>query len=152
MNTEQLENELQSLRERIAELEKQCEAASDSPTWENVAVGCEGWYVSSLSTIIETTVQNDSDRNIFPTREHAEAVLAEAQLMWLRDHYRDGWKPEQDNISWTVIFQFSIGRWQIFKTLQTSDYLFTFQDESTAERFLNEQRPLLETYFKKFSL
>ena len=149
MNTE-LKKELQSLKERIAELEKQSEALSFSRTWENVAVGKEGWCVSHLGYINYNIISSKDDRSTFPTREHAEAVLAESQLMWLRDHYRNGWKPEQDNISWTVIFQFTIGRWQIGKTLQTSDYLFTFQDEATAERFLNEQRPLLETYFKKF--
>jgi hypothetical protein len=156
MNTEQLENELQSLKERIAELEKQCEAASDSPTWANVAVGKEGWYVSSVSTIEENTVVNHSDRNTFPTREHAEAVLAEAQLMWLRDHYRGGWKPEIGVLTNAVRFGLIGDVVQIHISylrfhLDETD-LFAFQDEATAERFLNEQRPLLKTYFKKFSL
>ena len=155
MNTE-LKQELQSLKERIAELEKQCETASYSPTWESVAVGKEGWYVSSVSTITETTVENHSDSNVFPTREHAEAVLAESQLMWLRDHYRNGWKPEMGGYGYIVCVGASeLVTGTIIKRVaffSEHSELFAFQDEATAERFLNEQRPLLETYFKKFSL
>jgi len=154
MNTEQLENELQSLKERIAGLEKQ--VTSDSPTWENVAIGKEGWYVGNLSKIIQCPITDGDDRNTFPTREHAEAVLAEAQLMWLRDHYRGGWKPERgDYVSIVglgvceMVTEIVIRRLAFFS--DHSD-LFAFQDKATAERFLNEQRPLLEQYFKKFSL
>jgi len=154
MNTEQLEKELQSLRERIAELEKQ--VVSDSPTWEDDAVGKKGWCVGSLSKIIECPITDEDDRNVFPTREHAEAVLAESQLMWLRDHYRNGWKPEMgDYVSIVCLGACEMVTKIVIKRLpffsDCSD-LFSFQDNATAERFLNEQRELLETYFKKFSL
>jgi hypothetical protein len=150
MNTEQLENELQSLKERIAELEKQ--AASDSPTWENVAIGKEGWYVGNLSKIIQCPITDGDDRNTFPTREHAEAVLAESQLMWLRDHYRNGWKPEVGKPCEVVVKRQGIKTLFLMEFQEDDNSLFAFQDKSTAERFLNEQRPLLEQYFKKFSL
>jgi hypothetical protein len=156
MNTEQLQNELQSLKGRIAELEKQ--VVSDSPTWENVVVGEEGWYVGGLSKVIKCPITDEDDRNTFPTREHAEAVLAESQLMWLRDHYRNGWKPEVGKPCEVVVKRRGVVQTLFLMEFQEDDNsLFAFQDKATAERFineqfLNEQRPLLETYFKKFSL
>jgi hypothetical protein len=155
MNTE-LKKELQALRERIAELEKQCETASDSPTWENVAVGKKGWCIGVGSSIFKNKVGSHYDLNTFPTREHAEAVLAESQLMWLRDNYRNSWKPVVHHDSYNVCFTEHNGLLQLFVrdfVFYSDDRdLFAFQDKATAERFLNEQRPLLETYFKKFSL
>jgi len=153
MNTE-LKKELQSLKERIAELEKQ--VVSDSPTWEDVAVGKSGWYVGTNSIITKGIIPGVLWCNTFPTREHAEAVLAESQLMWLRDHYRDGWKPERgEYVSSVCLCVREMGTEIVIKRLPFfSDHsdLFAFQDNATAERFLNEQRALLETYFKKFSL
>jgi hypothetical protein len=155
MNTE-LKKELQALKERIAELEKECEAVSFSRTWENVAIGKEGWCISLSGHINYNIIASKDDRSTFPTREHAEAVFAEAQLMWLRDHYRNGWKPEMGEYASIVclgacemVTEIVIKRLPFFS--DCSD-LFAFQDKATAERFLNEQRPLLETYFKKFSL
>ena len=41
----------------------------------------------------------DTDKNLLPSEEKAEAVLALCQLIQLRDYYNDGWKPDWENPS-----------------------------------------------------
>ena len=63
-------------------------------SWENL-IKIDGYYVSSQSDI-KYCYENCADsinRNVFPTKEEAEACLALAQLCQLRDRYNDGWKP-----------------------------------------------------------
>ena len=57
-------------------------------TWEELK-NIYGYYISSSSEITPSSVINASNytKNIFPTKELAEAVLALAQLLQLRDRY-----------------------------------------------------------------
>jgi len=57
-------------------------------TWEELK-NITGYYISSSSEIIPYSVINSSNyiKNIFPTKELAEAALALAQLLQLRDIY-----------------------------------------------------------------
>ena len=72
---------------------KEIEKKSQLPKkWEELNV-ISGWYASTASMInrsqgTSTFLEN---KNIFPTRELAEASLALAQLLQLRDKYNDGW-------------------------------------------------------------
>ena len=67
-------------------------------TWEDLQ-NIKGSYVDRDSTVCNCAEHNTSirNRNIFPTREEAEACLALAQLCQLRDRYNGGWKPDWDN-------------------------------------------------------
>lgn len=57
-------------------------------TWEDLKY-VSGAYISNLSNIntINSTETIPSAKNIFPTKELAEAALALAQLLQLRDRY-----------------------------------------------------------------
>ena len=58
----------------------------------------KGFYISSNSEsrpIISLTVKEN--RNIWPTKEYAEASIALAQLLQLRQVYNDGWEPDWEN-------------------------------------------------------
>ena len=57
-------------------------------TWEDLRY-ISGAYISNLSNIntINSTETIPSAKNIFPTKELAEAALALAQLLQLRDRY-----------------------------------------------------------------
>lgn len=57
-------------------------------TWEELK-NIYGYYISSSSEITPSSVINaiNYTKNIFPTKELAEAVLALAQLLQLRDKY-----------------------------------------------------------------
>lgn len=56
----------------------------------------EGYYVNNTSNVVSfrSDSVNEFSRNVFPTREHAEASLAISQLLQLRDIYNDGWMPD----------------------------------------------------------
>lgn len=55
----------------------------------------KGYYINDNSMLVK--VENDiplhGSRKLFPTLELAEASLALAQLLQLRERYNDGWKP-----------------------------------------------------------
>lgn len=71
-------------------------------TWEEF---CEVYPIQKGETYISDTcmlnqvedVHNRhflTDRNVLPSEEMAEAVLALCQLIQLRDYYNQGWKPD----------------------------------------------------------
>lgn len=64
-------------------------------TWKEL-VRIKGFFSNRDSEIIEayTVSMDDSNRNVFPTKEEAEASISLAQLCQLRDRYNDGWKPD----------------------------------------------------------
>ena len=63
----------------------------------------KGFFVNGESEIKEINETHDKilaiegNRNVFPTKEEAEACLALAQLCQLRDRYNDGWKPDWED-------------------------------------------------------
>jgi len=64
-------------------------------TWEQAVEDKEGWYVDTSSRVLVTSSAYciPLNKNIWPTRELAEACLALSQLAVLRDAYREGWVP-----------------------------------------------------------
>lgn len=63
--------------------------------WEDTE-NITGFYINNTSVLsgkLVTTATEDN-RNIWPTRELAEASLALCQLVRLRDNWRDGWVPD----------------------------------------------------------
>jgi hypothetical protein len=78
--------------------------APDLPKSWNHLNKLSGYYVANDCTIHEFTTPSDGilfrhDKNIFPTKEEAEASLALAQLCQLRDVYNGGWKPDWTTLS-----------------------------------------------------
>lgn len=69
-------------------------------SWEELNY-IKGAYINVDSTIesgIDSATTNEEDnRNVLPTKELAEAMLALCQLLQLRDRYNDGWKPNWTN-------------------------------------------------------
>lgn len=76
-------------------------------SWEDLMT-VKGYCVSTFSKIEDCSEEcytYKENKNIFPTKEEAEACLALAQLCQLRDRYNDGWKPdwEDDNqFKWNI--------------------------------------------------
>ena len=117
-------------------------------TWEEFcdnyprSVG-ESW-INSLTTIMpETHTRYRSfidDRNIFPNKETAEAMLALCQLIQLRDCYNQGWKPNYKDSTdkYTIdvcencIITMAVSQYQailVFKTAELRNKFFdNFQD------------------------
>ena len=109
-----------------------CFIASDS----NV---CSIYGDGLLSTCDETV------RNTWPTREEAEASIALAQLLQLRDRYNGDWRPDwiRDDTKYTIIIGSN-------KVMDDTNYrvhrLLCFRTEELRDKFLScpEIRKLIE--------
>jgi len=92
-----------------------------------------------------------SDKNILPSKEKAEAILALCQLIQLRDCYNGDWKPDWSNLSqdkYTIYYDTNyfeknknsfIARVLVFKTAKLRDEFFdNFKD------LIEKLKPLYE--------
>jgi hypothetical protein len=80
---------------------------------------------------------------LFKTSQQAEASTALAQLSQLRDVYRQGWEPNWGNYGnkHCIYFHSSL----VLKNQKThTNHFLSFQDEKTAELFLENFRDLIE--------
>ena len=116
-------------------------------SWEEIE-NLKGWWIDYDSELNEAGIKSpvlEDDRNVFPTKEIAEAVLELAQLLQLRDVYRQGWKPDWENFNsskWAILVMENKLRKQI-ATL--SNATFCFQTEEIRDLFLeNFQDKLLK--------
>jgi len=65
-------------------------------SWEELK-SVSGYWIRNTSGIEDngsTYFAGSVNKNIIPTKELAEAVLALCQLLQLRDRYNDGWVPD----------------------------------------------------------
>ena len=115
-------------------------------TWEEVGV-IKGWYTyagGSIDYFSEGNSTNYADRNIFPTKEEAEASLALAQLCQLRDRYNDGWKPDWKNSTETKHI-IEINRNYIVKNFYNhTKRILAFKTKNIRDKFLENFKDLIE--------
>lgn len=104
----------------------------------------KGYYVTSQCYISEVSGKGDSmGRNIWPTRELAEASIALCQLVRLRDIYNGGWVP--DFTDKEVKHVIAMHRNSMILTACVSvRYLFAFKSQVLAREFLNNFKDLIE--------
>lgn len=117
------------------------EQKAPAPTFE------EAWNNSHNSKEIFYSSNCDKVCSGYPTQELADASEALRRLLFLRDYYNEGWKPnkkdkEQRGVSVTLDCDNNFMVWGILK--ETEPYKFIFKNDETAEKFLEEQRELLE--------
>ena len=115
-------------------------------SWEELEF-IDGFFVSSLSDIAKignNTTNDKNNKNVFPTKEEAEACLALAQLCQLRDRYNDGWKPDWED-SYVKYILYYWGD-DITKTHCTNARtLLSFKTQKLRDEFLENFRDLIET-------
>lgn len=115
-------------------------------SWEDLKF-VNGFYVCGLSRIEKvrhnsTAISNN--KNIFPTREEAEACLALSQLCQLRDRYNGGWKPDwEDTNEQKYVIIIHTGRIQV-ETFFSIQHLLTFKTEELRDKFLENFKDLIE--------
>ena len=104
-----------------------------------------GAYVNENSKIGNTNmvVTYNFYKNVFPTKEEAEACLALSQLCQLRDFYNDGWKPDykDDNVKYLLYY------WgdTITKSHTTgASNLLIFKTEKLRDKFLENFEDLIK--------
>ena len=105
------------------------------------------YYISSDSIIMLSDNGNrlyETDRNILPSWEAAQAHLALMQLYQLRDCYRQGWVPNwEDGVSNKYCIELATNRYIIFTQNRCSRFL-SFQSFEIAEKFLKNFEDLIK--------
>ena len=113
-------------------------------TWEELK-DIKGYYIDAYSIVkpVDGYV-NDISKNVFPTKELAEAALALAQLLQLRDTYNDGWTPDWKSyyVKYSIYCDANI--------ITTGNYyevqeVMTFKTKELRDKFFDNFQSLLET-------
>ena len=111
-----------------------------------------GAYVNENSKICDSKMVATYNfyKNMFPSKEEAEACLALAQLCQLRDRYNDGWKPDWENRAQNKFIIYIHPDNEILfdkisaNTHAISRHLLTFKTEELRNKFLENFRDLIE--------
>ena len=121
--------------------------------WEDLKI-ISGFYVCGRSDVYEVrnnSIKDKCDKNLFPTKEEAEACLALSQLCQLRDRYNDGWKPNWENRAQNKFIIYIHPNNKILfdkisaNTHAVSRHLLTFKTEELRDKFLENFKDLIET-------
>ena len=99
---------------------------------------------SPAPTYGEALVKAKTNFNGYPSYELAMAAEALQKLLFLRDYYNEGWQPNWRDESEE---KYSIGASsnKLFATkTNRANYILTFREESIRDKFLEEQKELLE--------
>lgn len=79
-----------------------------------------------------------------PDERIAKAFEALAKLIWIRDYYNDGWKPDWNNRKRDK-FCIMVDKGILIKeSFQSNNKVFAFKTEEVRDNFFEEQRALLE--------
>jgi hypothetical protein len=114
--------------------------------WEELKI-IKGYYVgaSSMIHIINGVSPKRDDRNIFATKEQAEASIALAQLSQLIAVYNDGWIPNWTDYDLKYVIHFG-GNAELIKSgYQYSQHFLRFKNEELRDEFLKNFRDLILT-------
>lgn len=112
-------------------------------TWEkfceNYKINKGEFFIGSGSEICKNFYDNnrdkDSDANILPSEQAAEAHLALMQLHQLRDAWREGWLPDWTEAKQSKYVIMNLhGIWKTEQHTTTSRFL-AFQDKKKADEF-----------------
>lgn len=105
----------------------------------------KGYWTNSNSLILDTNDPAISiNKNVFATKEQAEASLALAQLSQLREVYRNGWVPDWKDEDYKYCIYFCHDLINKCTNYETSLFL-SFQDEETRDLFLENFKDLILT-------
>ena len=108
-----------------------------------------GYYINSDSKILPVdanTLTHDDNRNIYPSKKLAEAALALAQLLQLRDAWNG--MTQDDFVFDGTHRYFSIcnRHEKVFcQEIENMRKPLSFKDEETRDAFLKQFRPIIET-------
>ena len=113
-------------------------------TWEDLKYISGAYILSILSnvTTINSVKTDSSTKNIFPTKELAEAALALAQLLQLRDRYNGDNKGFIfDKVNYCII----ISNNSIYKCLNNyAQQVLAFRTIELRDEFYNNFKELIE--------
>lgn len=113
--------------------------------WEELKI-IHGYYVDIDSTVSNkrTWETFHNSKNLFPSKEEAEAMLAMSQLCQLRDVWNEGWKPNWCDDSYKYCFDVMKNEINICEYNHVSTPIY-FKTKELAQNFLIMFKDLLET-------
>lgn len=112
------------------------EQKAPAPTFEEVLVNCDKRYPPNIRADVDY-------KEIYPTKELSEAAEALRRLLFLRDYYNDGWQPDWEDGEEKFSIQVCEGEFHTFESIECQR-VFSFKTEEIRDKFLEEQRELLE--------
>ena len=117
--------------------------------WEDLEY-IKGYYKSLTSGVSFLDKEEDeeleaADKNVFATKEQAEAAIALAQLSQLREVYRQGWEPDWNAIEQEkfIIIYTHRGNFECSVAVNIPNFL-SFQSPEIRDEFLENFRDLIE--------
>ena len=114
-------------------------------TWEELEK-IEGYFVNGASSKLYSFKSEtlDYSKNIFATKEQAEASIAMAQLSQLMAVYNDGWVADWGSETQKYCIYFDESKIDIMRNTVYQRFL-NFKDRKTAELFLENFKDLIQT-------
>jgi hypothetical protein len=113
-------------------------------TWEELEI-IKGYYTEAISSVFNTsgTTATHRNKNIFATKEQAEASIAMAQLSQLKKVYNGDWEADWNNCKTDkyVIF-FNLNEIKTCILNNSSEFL-SFKDHNTRDLFLENFKELI---------
>ena len=113
------------------------EQKAPAPTYE------EAWNNSHNSKEIFYSSNCDKVCSGYPTQELADASEALRRLLFLRDYYNEGWQPDWKNEEKKFSIEIYEGEFDTFESIECQR-VFSFKTEEIRDKFLEDQRELLE--------
>ena len=105
------------------------------------------YFLNNCNDLITATEKGgrirseETDKNLLPSKQAAEAHLAYMQLHQLRDCYRQGWKPKLQDCNFTIVYNIE---WKLVVGAYQSSRFLSFQSKEIADEFLTNFRELIE--------
>ena len=126
--------------EEIKPLEKEL-----PKSWEELSE-FDGWKINEDSNLILCTrcSLHNFNRNIFATKEQAEASIAMAQLSQLMKVYNDGWTPNWSDITEGKYFIYFQKHEITCSAASISNHFLAFKTDELRSKFLENFRDLIE--------
>lgn len=118
-------------------------------TWEefckiNNRIHDDEYFITPDSNIVKIPAGNrdvDVDKNVCPSKEIAEGILALIQLIQLRDYYNNGWKPTSHGF--VIYITNDSDPWIGVITVDSKSPL-AFKSADLAKEFANNFRDLID--------
>ena len=86
---------------------------------------------------------NKEECKCYPSQELADASEALRRLLFLRDYYNEGWQPDWKNEEKKFSIEIYEGEFDTFESIECQR-VFSFKTEEIRDKFLEDQRELLE--------
>ena len=110
------------------------EQKAKAPTFEEVWEKADKVYESKSEEVCKG----------YPSQELADASEALRKLLFLRDYYNEGWQPDWEDEEEKFSIQVCEGEFHTFESIECQRVV-SFKTEEIRDKFLEEQRELLET-------